>query len=325
MKVCQFQSENEQEWNIFLEETKNSTFLFNRKFMDYHKQRFTDASIMVYNERNEVVACMPANISENGDVISHAGLTYGGLIIKREEKLLNVLEIFYEILKHFASNGIKKLILKDFPKFYNNFPSEEIEYVLFLANAVIFRRDTAIVIDQEKPIGYQTRRLRSIKKALKENVLVDETENFEMFWTRILQPNLNARHGVNPVHTLEEILTLKKAFPQDIILRTVSLNGQMMAGAVLFITADVVHAQYISASEEGRRNGSLDYLFDYLIKSYKSIRYFDFGICNENAGKDLNKGLLEWKEGFGGRTFCHNFYEIETQNHKLLTQILINH
>lgn len=325
MKVCQFQSENEQEWNIFLEETKNSTFLFNRKFMDYHKQRFTDASIMVYNERNEVIACMPANISESGDVISHAGLTYGGLIIKREEKLLNVLEIFYEVLKHFASNGIKKLILKDFPKFYNNFPSEEIEYVLFLANAVIFRRDTAIVIDQEKPIGYQTRRVRSIKKALKGNVLVDETENFEMFWTRILQPNLNARHGVNPVHTLEEILTLKKAFPQDIILRTVSLNGQMMAGAVLFITADVVHAQYISASEEGRRNGSLDYLFDYLIQSYKSIRYFDFGICNENAGKDLNKGLLEWKEGFGGRTFCHNFYEIETQNHKLLTQILINH
>ncbi len=320
MRISQFKAEKNLEWNGFLENTKNSTFLFNREFMDYHKDRFKDASLMVYNAQNEVIALMPANVTENGDIISHGGLTYGGLIVKREEKLLNVLEIFHGILKYLASEGFNSLILKDFPKFYNNVPSEEIEYALFLAQAEIFRRDTAIVIDQERPISYQTRRIRSIKKALKENVLIDDTEDFELFWNRILTPNLIARHGVNPVHTLEEILRLKKDFPQEIILRTASLNGKIMAGAVLFITPAVVHAQYISASEEGRKNGSLDYLFDSLIKSYKSIRYFDFGICNENAGKDLNKGLLEWKEGFGGRTFCHNFYKIKTENHKLLTR-----
>ena len=88
-----------------------------------------------------------------------------------------------------------------------------------------------------------------------------------------------------------------------------------MAGTVLFITPDVVHAQYISGIEEGRNNGALDFLFDFVIKKYATVKYFDFGICNENAGRDLNFGLLDWKEGFGGRTFCHNFYEIETVNH----------
>ncbi len=318
MRVCQFDVEKETVWNTFLTNTKNSTFLFDRRFMDYHQDRFTDLSLMVYNKNNDVIACLPASISEDGTVVSHGGLTYGGLVIKQDEKLLNVIEVFYHVLKYLCTHGYQKLILKDFPKFFNDGPSEEIEYALFLANAWIYRRDTAIAIDQRKPIPYQTRRLRSIKKAIKHNVHLDETEDFETFWNKILNPNLNAKHGVNAVHNLEEILKLKKSFPSEIILRTVSLNGQMMAGTVLFITPNVIHAQYISASDEGRKSGSLDYLFDYLIKTYKSIRYFDFGICNENAGKDLNIGLLEWKEGFGGRTFCHNFYEIKTENHQLL-------
>ncbi|MEN9447689.1 MAG: hypothetical protein RJA25_979 [Bacteroidota bacterium] len=315
MKVIRYSEELQDNWNSFLEKSKNSTFLFHRNFMDYHKDRFSDYSLMIYDDKNDLVACFPAMQSSATVITSHAGLTYGGLVLKREEKLNNTIEVFKAILKFLYDNGFEKIILKDFPKFYNNSPSEEIEYALFLSNAKIIRRDTAIVIDNLKPIKYQSRRERSVKKGIKIGVTIDELEDFTTFWNSILTPNLNERFGVNPVHSLEEILLLKNFFPEEIKLYTSFINGKMMAGTVLFITPDVVHAQYISGIEEGRNNGALDFLFDFVIKKYATVKYFDFGICNENAGRDLNFGLLDWKEGFGGRTFCHNFYEIETVNH----------
>lgn len=40
------------------------------------------------------------------------------------------------------------------------------------------------------------------------------------------------------------------------------------------------------------------------------MKYFDFGISNENNGRFLNRGLIAQKEGFGARTIVHDFYEL---------------
>ena len=48
-------------WDNFLENCKNATFLFKRDFMDYHKNRFEDFSIMIYNG-NKLIALVPGNI-----------------------------------------------------------------------------------------------------------------------------------------------------------------------------------------------------------------------------------------------------------------------
>jgi hypothetical protein len=290
--------------------------------MDYHQDRFIDYSLMIYNEKNNLIACFPANITQDNIIWSHQGLTYGSLIIETDAKLILTLSIFQAVLKYLKDLGINSIVYKDFPKFYNNGPSEETEYALFQVEAKLIRRDTAIVIDQRNPLKYQNRRKRSIKSAAKHGVKIDNEEDIKRFWEEILSPNLQERFGVNPVHSLNEINLLKDHFPKNIILETASLNGEMMAGVLLFITDQVVHAQYISASNEGRANGSLDFLFDYVIIKYKDIHYFDFGICNENNGKVINKGLLSWKEGFGGRTFSQNFYEINTSNTEYLVDVL---
>ena len=66
-------------WNDFVSESSNGTFLFLREYMEYHADRFTDYSLLVY-DGNKLLALLPANRS--GDVLySHAGLTYGGLIV----------------------------------------------------------------------------------------------------------------------------------------------------------------------------------------------------------------------------------------------------
>ena len=52
--------------------------------------------------------------------------------------------------------------------------------------------------------------------------------------------------------------------------------------------------------------------------------FFDFGICNEQEGRSVNTGLLDWKEGFGGRTYVHEFYEVNTTNTELLISAIMN-
>ena len=57
------------DWNNFVDSSKNSTFLFNRDFMDYHSDRFEDFSLMVY-EKSELIALLPLNIIEDKNLIA---------------------------------------------------------------------------------------------------------------------------------------------------------------------------------------------------------------------------------------------------------------
>ena len=65
-------------WNSFVAQSKQGTFLFDRRYMDYHRNRFADYSLLFYL-KGKLYAILPANIV--GDTLwSHQGLTYGGLI-----------------------------------------------------------------------------------------------------------------------------------------------------------------------------------------------------------------------------------------------------
>ena len=48
------------EWNSFVARARNATFLFDRRYMDYHADRFTDHSI-VFRRKGHVVALLPLN------------------------------------------------------------------------------------------------------------------------------------------------------------------------------------------------------------------------------------------------------------------------
>jgi hypothetical protein len=310
MEVVRYTKEYFKQWNDFLGIAKNSTFLFDRNFCEYHADRFQDHSLLLL-QNNKLVALFVANqIGE--EIYSHSGLTYGGLIISNEIKLSNVLECFYSLLNYYNNLGIKKIIYKQMPAFYHSAPTFEDDYALFLANAILIRRDTSFVVDLRKPIYFQQRRIRNIKKAQKEQVTMIETSEFGAFWNEILIPNLENRFGVKPVHSLQEITSLQEKFPQNIRQFNAILDNKIIAGATIFENNKVAHAQYIASNDLGKNNGALDLLFAVLIQDiYKNFDYFSFGISNEQQGKILNQGLADWKEGFGANVWIHNFYEIK--------------
>ncbi len=296
--------------------------MFNRHFMDYHKDRFQDASVMVF-KNDRVVALFPANYV-NQTIYSHQGLTYGGIILNSKLKLQVVIEIFKLVLEYYQNQGFTDLEIKIMPNIYSDLPSDELLYLAFLLDAKLIKRDTLSVIKLDNRLKYNKDRRDGVKRAEKHNLIIKEDDEFDTFWNTILIPNLQGKHNVKPVHSLDEIKLLKQRFPSNIKQYNVYHNDKLVAGTTIFITKNVAHSQYISANTDKNSLGSLDYLHDYLLsKVFKDKRYFDFGISNENQGRKINSGLQYWKEGFGARTIVQDFYAIPIANFKMLDSVLL--
>ncbi len=320
--IKKYASKDRAIWHSFLQNAKNATFLFQRDFMEYHSDRFEDHSLLIF-KNEKVVGLLPANISDK-TLYSHQGLSYGGMVLNKKTKLKEVAEIFQSLLQYLHSEGIEKLQLKLLPKIYSSIPSDEMEYLLFITNAQIIRTDVLSVIDNQNPIKIASNRLEGVKKAQKNNLRIEEGNDFESFWNEILTPNLALRHDALPVHSLGEIAQLARVFPNSILQFNVFKNSEIVGGATIFESENVAHIQYISANEDKQQLGTLDFLFEFLINDrFKNKRYFDFGTSNENQGKNINEGLLYWKECFGARSIIQPFYEVKTSNYKKLESIFI--
>lgn len=305
-KYCKSQ---QAQWDALVRASASGTFLFLRDYMEYHAHRFVDFSLMIY-ERNKLVALLPASRHDN-KIVSHGGLTYGGFLALPELSSEKMLSIFDAVADYLRQQEILTWEYKVVPYIYQLYPHAAEEYALYRLNATRIACNLSSSIDLATPLQYAELRRRCIKRAQKQGVTIHAENNFEPFW-EILQDNLQERHGVKPVHSLQEISLLHNLFPNQIQLHTAMLNNKVVAGCVVYNTGRVAHAQYISASPEGKECGALDLLFAHLIENvYTSCRYFDFGISTEEGGNILNQGLLSQKEGFGARGVLYETYRIE--------------
>jgi hypothetical protein len=140
---------------------------------------------------------------------------------------------------------------------------------------------------------------------------VQESHDLEAFW-QVLTDNLRLCYGAHPVHQLSEMQLLKARFPENIRLFMVTDHHQQpIGGTLLYLTPQVVHTQYISASPEGKKLGALDLLFDSLLAMEWHRRYFDFGTSAQEISCEVNSSLLFQKLGFGGRAVCYDRYHYD--------------
>lgn len=308
-EIVRYNPEQKNSWNQFVANSKNGTFLFDRNYMDYHSDRFSDYSLMIYR-KGKLYALLPAN--EKGHTLfSHQGLTYGGMIMNDKVTALEMVDVFALINSYLKQQGVEKVIYKAVPWIYHQRPAQEDLYAMF-RNSKSFRiigRNLSSTIMQSNKIKFIESRKSGIRKATANNITVCKSDDFASFW-EILNTNLKNRYGVAPVHTLEEIQLLQSRFPQNIKLYLAYKDEKVLGGTLLYLTKQVVHTQYISASVEGKELGVLDLLFDYIInQEYTNYPYFDFGQSTEEMGHVLNESLIFQKEGFGGRGMCYDIYE----------------
>jgi hypothetical protein len=307
--ICKYNNNYKSSWDEFIKNSKNGTFLFFRDYMEYHSNRFEDFSLMFF-ESNRLLAVMPANIV--GDILyTHGGLTFGGIISDKSMKVTTMLSIFDILSEYLKMQGIKKLVYKAIPHIYHIIPAEEDLYALFRYNAKLVRRDVSSTIFMDERISFSKKRRWGIKKGKKSNLVVKEGDDFSTFMA-IVEENLRKKYGVRPTHTVDEIQSLAKKFPNNIKLFAVYKNNSMVGGVIIYESnRNVAHVQYIAANDEGKKMYAIDYIFDFLINEYYvSKKYFDFGISTEKEGRFLNVGLVRQKEEFGARAVVYDTYEL---------------
>lgn len=310
MQILRYSPQWKETWNRCVRESRNGTFLFQREYMDYHNDRFQDASIL-FKEGEKILGLLPANwVEAESTIYSHQGLTYGGLILTKKATSAQVLEMIDEMLAFYREQySAKRLIYKPIPYIYSNYPSQEDLYALWRHSAVLTQRLLSSTVYLPKPLKFHHSRTASINRAIRMGLKVKHDARLNDFW-RVLEDVLMHYHEAHPIHSLREMESLMQHFPNEIRLFTVSNEREdIIAGAVLYVTPQVVHTQYIASNDEGRKKGALDFLFNHLItEKFKNTKYFDLGTCNENNGHVLNQGLIAQKEYLGGRGIAYDTY-----------------
>ena len=317
--VTRYTPQNHQTWNEFVKQSRQGTFLFDRNYMDYHQDRFHDHSLMIYY-KDKLYALLPANevvSASNNEIpqkelVSHQGLTYGGLLTCNKMTAELTCKTFEAIGNYLKQEGFSKLTYKAIPWIYHKIPSEEDLYALIhVGKASLSAREISTTILLQNKLRFSEQRRRGVNKAKKNSLIIRQSsqEDVFAFWN-ILNNNLQQKYHTRPVHSNEELQLLMSRFPENIIGYSVLKDEEVIAGTIIFITPQVIHTQYIGASEKGKEEGALDLLFDYLINQKKwNAPYFDFGKSTEDRGNYLNTNLIHQKEGFGGRGVAYDTYE----------------
>jgi hypothetical protein len=306
--ISVYTPQNKALWDSFVSKSKNGVFLFFRDYMEYHSNRFTDHSLLFF-EGERLVALLPANV-EGKALQSHGGLTFGGVITNYTMKTPLMLSVFRALITHCRSQGIRELTYKPVPYIYHSAPADEDLYALFTLNAKLKARSVSSAIYLPNPARFDGNRKDNLRKARKNKLTVKESLDYDAFM-KIEAENLIERHGVKPVHTVDEIKLLASRFPGNIKLFASFKDENLLAGVIIYESQNVAHMQYAANSKAGWNLGAQDIIEDYLINEYyRDKKYFDFGISTENLGQVLNLGLIKRKENFGASAVVYDAYEL---------------
>ena len=307
-KIVKYAPEFKSEWDTFLASAANSHFFFKRDFLDYHKDKFNDHSLMFYDAKDSLVAVLAGN-SDDKVFNSHAGLSFGGLIKRKNFRQSNTILLFNDLREYLILNGFYELNYKALPHIYHEAIGSEDLYALFVLGSTISRRDVSSTIRLDNQLPYSKGRKWLINKAKKAELSVTQISDLTLFWEN-LEHTLSA-HETKPVHSLCQISFLKEKFPENIKVFAAYKGDIQMAGAVLFNNGKVSHAQYLFNTEQGRDHGALDLLIDHILKfEMNGFAYFDFGISTTDGGRVLNEGLISQKENFGARATCNEHHSL---------------
>jgi hypothetical protein len=295
-------------WDGHVARAKNGLFLFNRGYMDYHADRFSDHSLCVLRD-DTLFALIPA-CEREGEFLSHGGLTFGGVLSDERMKTPHMLDIFALLREYLRAHRFTSCVYKSIPCIYHTIPAQEDSYALFSMQATLVKCEVSSTIRRAHSVPYSERRARGIRKARKLGLTFARSWDYARYFA-LVGRMLEERHGARPTHTAEEMELLAGRFPEHIALWTAQDDsGEMLAGVIMYLHTQVAHAQYIAASPAGRECGALDALFDHLLTDvYREQACFDFGISTEQSGRHLNTGLITQKEEFGARAVVHETWQ----------------
>lgn len=309
VRIERYSPENKRRWDEFAARSRERCFIFQRDYIDYHGERFSDHSLLAFKGQR-IIALLPLEV-DGERAFSHRGLTFGGWLTPTGRfDVFDMDRVFEKLIEYLRTNGVKEFIYKRVPTIYSVCGADEDAFVLEKLGGERIKSDITMAIDLTSPqtMRYDTR--QNIKRATASDVVIEREDCYEEFW-RILSERLEEKYNAHPVHTLQEIKLLKAAFPKNIHLYTARERGELAGGVVVYESTETIKAQYIATTRRGRDNGAVAAMIERIIGDYRlTHKYFDLGTSNGNGILGLNEGLIRHKYGLGGRPVMTEVYRL---------------
>jgi len=126
MRIEAYQRERHRDaWEDFVaRRARNAHFMHARRYLEYHGERLEDHSLLLFGEKAEPLALLPANVS-GGLLVSHGGLSFGGLLVGDKFRMGQWGEAFLAIGEHLRGAGLEALDYRPTPPWYHSQPGEE--------------------------------------------------------------------------------------------------------------------------------------------------------------------------------------------------------
>lgn len=322
----QYKEEYEKVWDDFIDSSCNGTFLSARRFLNYHKTRFVDASILIYNEKKNLAAVCPAceaEIDGKRTFFSHRGSTFGGLIVdEKHYEAKYVITMLEELCAYVKELGFEQMYMKQTTDIFALRESGLFHYAYVykgftaypeLSTYVDFSQYKENVISNFAQ-GKRTNVHNCEKAGLTWRELTTKDEIADFY--DILCENLQ-KYDTKPVHSLEELYELKyeRLSEECGFYGIFSPENEMLAGSMMFYfdRAGTAHTQYLAARQAYNKLSPMSYMYYAMImemmkKGYKKLSW---GTATEDLGRFLNMGLVTSKEDYGSR-YCNNmiYYKV---------------
>jgi hypothetical protein len=314
MEIIKYKNKYKQEWDSFIDKSKNGTLFHTRRFINYHPvDRFEDSSL-IFKKKNWV-SVIPATIQNiEGEIVfkSHPGASYGGPIFNNSTGLRTTLDVVESLINYATDEGFSAIEMRLPPRVFHVHPSEDIDYALWYLGFEVVSTELSSAVRIEDSDNFRSDTARSIVKARKSGIIVKDSSDWDYYW-KILNQNLT-KYRTKSTHTLQEIKKLLKLCGDSIKLKGAYLDDQLIAGTVVFWCNGVAaHTFYIAQDYDYQKLRPLNLIFAELINELRDsgYRYLNFGISTESAGRAINDGLFRFKEGFGARGVVRRYYRKE--------------
>jgi hypothetical protein len=302
-------------WDDIVARSSSGTMMHTRRFISYHGDRFRDRSLVLEDRRGKVVAVFPAaeDPADPQLVVSHPGITYGGLVHDGSVRGAAAVGALEEIASHYRGLGYRRLRYKVVPAIYRSAPSDDDIYALFRLGARRYRCDLTAVIDLSNRGRLSHSRPQRRRKAEAAGVSAEEDWGEIAGYWQMLEQNLARRHGAAPVHSLEEIELLHDRFPAELLLIVAKIGPVLVGGTLAFVGGPVMKMQYSATTEQGRAAFAMDPVIEYSIDlaRQRGYSFFDFGSCTLDEGQSLSEDLYQFKISFGAGGTVYDHYELD--------------
>ena len=313
MKIIEYTEEWKDKWDEFVLSSNNGTIFHMQRFFEYHpKDKFT-FNHLLFIDKGNITGVLPG--SRIGNLYeSPIGSSYGSIVTK-DVKFAYAMEMISTLKEYGKKKGIKEFLLTSAPRVYELHPNENLDFAMLWSG---FKYDlhyisSAIKLFPGEDIiaRFQQTVRRNIRKAINDpDIQVVMNDDYKSFYPILIENK--ARHDVKPTHTLDDLLKLKKLFPDNILLFMVYYKGKPIAGSNVFVCNNrVILCFYNMLLYDYEHLKPVHRLMYEVVKwsTENGYKYLDIGVSQDTKAENPmtpSMGLIDFKEKFDAKTVMRN-------------------